>query len=421
MDSTTVTEKGFFQLSFSPRDYGVGYLATEDGKAFIVILTSEDISLIGESLAIAETIEVTSGIQNQLFAQYSREHHRREQVMSAWDYLDKTYHLDSLLVVHKAPLIAIEQEKQRLQEEDDTFLAKLDSQTYLSWFLPVRTLVGSISTIAQYRTDKIPATIVAFRNLDYTDERLYKSGLLGKIIESHFQLIENSGLSSDSVLIEMETSIDYMIGNLSADAEKFNSIMDYLFKLLEKRSLYKASEYLALKVLNEENCTIDNNLSTQFESYRAMKIRKTAPDFKFNGDIFAPEYISTEFPGKLSDINTNYTVLVFGASWCPACPAELMKIAGLYQKWKKHGVEVVFVSLDEDKAILRKCADPFPFITICEYQRWESPIVKSYHVFSTPTLFLLDKTRKILLRPNSVQQLNVWVDRYLVQGNKEVD
>ena len=34
------------------------------------------------------------------------------------------------------------------------------------------------------------------------------------------------------------------------------------------------------------------------------------------------------------------------------------------------------------------------------------------------TLFLLDEKREILLRPNSVKQMEAWVDWYLVQGNK---
>jgi hypothetical protein len=39
-------------------------------------------------------------------------------------------------------------------------------------------------------------------------------------------------------------------------------------------------------------------------------------------------------------------------------------------------------------------------------------------VFGTPTLFLLDKKREILLRPLSVKQVDAWVDWVLIQGNK---
>jgi hypothetical protein len=39
-------------------------------------------------------------------------------------------------------------------------------------------------------------------------------------------------------------------------------------------------------------------------------------------------------------------------------------------------------------------------------------------VFGTPTIYLLDQQREILLRPISVQQMDAWVDWFLVKGNK---
>jgi thiol-disulfide isomerase/thioredoxin len=110
--------------------------------------------------------------------------------------------------------------------------------------------------------------------------------------------------------------------------------------------------------------------------------------------------------------------VVFGASWCPQCPNELSSIVRLYEKWKKQNVEVVFVSLDEDEKLFKSFTNVFPFISICDYQKWESPIAQTYHVFATPTIYLLNNKREILLRPNSVSQLDSWVDWYLVQGNK---
>ena len=57
-------------------------------------------------------------------------------------------------------------------------------------------------------------------------------------------------------------------------------------------------------------------------------------------------------------------------------------------------------------------------MSVCDYKKWDSDIVKDYYVFATPTMYLLDKKRKILLRPNSVKQVDAWVERYLVQGDK---
>lgn len=418
IDSAMVSEQGEFTLSYADKDRGMGYLAGEDNKAYFVVLANENIQLKGEVFSVPESIITVSGKENKQFIKYAEEHRKREQALSAWIYLQKIYRGDSLFSIQKYPQQAIEKEMLRIKQEDLDFLNQLDTNTYISWYLPVRGLVSSVATIAQYRADEIPATVKAFRELDYTDGRLYKSGLLRETIENHFWLIENSGRSLDSVFIEMNTSIDYMIENLVSDEKKLNQITDFLFKLLEKRSLFGASEYLALKVLNEESCTLNNNLTSQLESYRAMKIGKTAPDFEFNGDVFAPGYATAKSPKKLTDINASYTILVFGSSWCPTCPDELLQIAGLYQKWRKYGMEVIFVSLDEDQDIFKKFVSPFPFISICDYQKWESPVVKSYHVFATPTIFLLDNKREILLRPSSTKQVDAWVDWYLVQENK---
>jgi thiol-disulfide isomerase/thioredoxin len=419
IDSTQANEKGEFSLKFSNNDYGMGSLLSEGNKSFIVILAeNENLQLRGEALAFPETTVIVEGIQNQLFEQYATEHPRRDQTLSAWDYLSKIYKNDSLFTVHEIPKKAIEKEKHRIKVEDSLFLASLPNGSYVRWYLPVRKLVSSVSTIAQYRTEEIPATIYAFRILDYTDERIYKSGLLKETIEAHFWLIENSGRSLDSVYLEMNKSIDILVENLLSDERKLNEISEYLFKSLEKRSLFKASEYLALKLLNEKTCTINNDFVAQLESYRAMKIGNIVPDFDFNKDVITPGYELAKLPQKLSDLKSKFTVVVFGASWCPQCPQELSKISGLYKKWKEQSVEVVFVSLDEDETIFKNFASIFPFISICDYQKWESPVVKSYHVFASPTIYLLDNNRKILLRPNSVSQLDSWVDWYLVQGNK---
>lgn len=417
ISSTKIDENGNFKLSYSKADYGVGYLMSADEKPLFVILSGENLEIVGEALSYTETIKVTKGQENQWFEQYAQEHPRREQALSAWIYLEKIYSLDSLFAVQATPSKAIQEEKQRIKEEDAAFLESLPNDSYVKWFLPTRKLVSSVSTVAQYRTEEIPATFDAFRALDYTDQRLYKSGLFKDAIDNHFWLLENSGRSLDLVFIEMKLSIDAMFEKLVLDEAKLNEVTDYLFDLLERHSLFQTSEYLAIKALNETSCTINSDLAKQLETYRAMKKGNTAPDIDFNGAYFAPGYAAGNFPKKLSALKTKYTVVVFGASWCPKCTEELPEIAKHYSKWKAQGVEVVFVSLDEDEKLFKSFAGVFPFISICDFKKWNSPIVNSYYVFGTPTMFLLDEKREILLRPNSVKQMEAWVDWYLVQGN----
>jgi thiol-disulfide isomerase/thioredoxin len=417
ISNAAADEKGNFKLSYAKEDYGVAYLISSDKKPLFVLLSGEDVEIIGEALSAVETIHIKKGKENLLFEQYAKEHPRREQALSAWIYLEKIYTMDSLFSVQKTAVKNIQLEKQRIKEEDAAFLANLPKGSYVSWFLPTRKLVSDVATIAQYRPEEIPATIAAFRKMDYANSRLYKSGLFKEAIESHFWLLENSGRSLDSVFIEMKFSIDAMMEYLIKDEKKLNEVTNYLFDLLERQSLFHASEYLALKVLNETSCTIESDLAKQLESYRAMKKGNIASDIKF-GNMTYLNGVKQAMFNNLTNLTTPYTLVVFGASWCPKCLEELPKLIQNYVKWRNLGVEVVYISLDTAQQVFEQSVKSYPFFAYCDYKKWESQVAKDYYVFGTPTFYLLDAKRKILLRPNSISQVDAWVDWVLVQGNK---
>ena len=52
-------------------------------------------------------------------------------------------------------------------------------------------------------------------------------------------------------------------------------------------------------------------------------------------------------------------------------------------------------------------------MSMCDYKKWDTHAALDYYVFATPTMFLLDKNQKIILRPNSVKQIDAWVDYYI--------
>ena len=400
--NTTLDDQGNFKLNYAKSDVGVGYLISADNKPLFVILSGEDVELQGEALSFGGTIKVVNGQENKWFEQYAKEHPRREQALSAWIYLEEIYLQDSLFAGQKAINKSIQDEKERINEEDASFLAALPKDSYISWFLPMRKLVSAVSVVAQYRVAEIPSTIAAFRNTNYTDPRLYKSGLFKDAIDNHFWLLENSGKSLDSVFVEMKISIDAMMKHLVKNEQKLNEVTDHLFGLLEQHSLFPASEYLALKVLNEVSCTIDKDLARQLEAYRAMKIGNSAPDIEFSspGKPFA----------KLSDVKARYKLVVFGASWCPKCVEDIPKLKNFYTSWKSnYDLEIVMISLDTDKEKYAAFTKDFPWISSCDYKSWEGEAARAYYVFGTPTMFLLDVAGKILVKPVSADHANAWI------------
>ena len=320
---------------------------------------------------------------------------------------------------HQHNVIAqIEQEENRIKDEDSLYLSSLPHNRYIKWYLPYRSLVSSVQTVAMHRNDEVPSVIQKLRDIDYADPRWQTSGLMKDAIEAHVWLIENSSGPLDSVYAVLNTSTDILIEKLKDYPEILNTVTEHLFKFLEQRSLFTAAEHLALKMLNDESCTLGSDLSKMMESYRAMKKDNIAADIAFAGDVFTPGYTDENKPSSLSEVKSKYKVVVFGASWCPHCPSELQEVTKHYAGWKQQDVEVVYISLDDDKQTFENFTQPFPFISFCDYQKWKSKPAQDYHVFATPTIYLLNDKHEILLKPSSVTQLNAWIDWYLVKGNK---
>ena len=88
----------------------------------------------------------------------------------------------------------------------------------------------------------------------------------------------------------------------------------------------------------------------------------------------------------------------------------MLQLFPLYSKWKAKGLEVVFVSLDTDKTAFQNYTNVMPFISFCDYQQWNTQAAKDYYVSSSPTIYLLDKNNKIILRPRFVKAIDSWID-----------
>jgi thiol-disulfide isomerase/thioredoxin len=402
-------EKGQFSLTYSPGDYGIAFLSGEDKQPFIVILEKTSVRLEGQVLSEASSIRILEGQENRWFEQYTQEQGKREQALSAWAYLQNLYQNDPFFAKQQAPNQAIGGEVMRLQQEDGKFIEALPSESFARWFLPIRKLISSVGAVAQYRTAELPQTIAAFRAMDYADPRFQKSGLFRDVFESQFWLLENSGGTLEENYEKMEGSLDAILSSVEKNAALYNEVGAYLLELLERRSLTKAAEYLALTVLEQNKVALQPRLARQLEGYRAMKVGTTVPEIQFTGDILL-QGKPIPFPSRLSEVTAPYRLVIFGASWCPACSEAMGELIPLYEKWNGLGLEAIFVSLDTDPTAFKAYSEGMPFIAFSDYKKWDTQAVSDYYVASSPSFYLIDQSGKLLLRPQSVKQIDAWVD-----------
>tara|TARA_R110001606_G_scaffold399277_1_gene583353 strand:+ start:12043 stop:13386 length:1344 start_codon:yes stop_codon:yes gene_type:complete len=394
---TTLDSLGNFTLIYPNTYKRMAFLKAEDKSSLAFILTEKEIKINGNHLNEKENLRFTNSDENIAFTQYFEDYQRRQKTIIAWYYLKNQYKNDMFFSNQKNVLKNIDKELNRIYLDDKNYLDNLSKEKYVSWFLPLKKMVSKMQIILKYNRQEIPELINSFRKIDFNNPKFKTSGLLQDLINGHYVFIENSGMKKESLYREMNESSDYLLDNLKENEKLLNETSEYLFDLLEQRNLHKASEYLAVQLLNLNSCNLSDKLIDKLELYRKLKPGKIAPEVLFSDNT------------KLSDIKL-IKLLVFGASWCSKCKEDIIKLSNNYDAWKEKGVEVVYISIDTNKTDFENTYKNVPWKTDCQFKAWDTKAVKEYHVFATPTYFLLDKDLKIILRPNSVEQTNSWIN-----------
>ena len=276
-------------------------------------------------------------------------------------------------------------------------------------FLKTTAQNTNLNTFTNITPQKLQVATNNFRNINFSDPQLYSSGLVYDLIERQFWSIQNSRLDEISKFKEMVASVDIILDSVKKNEKLYNDLVKYLFQYFEKYSLFTASEYIALKALNQKEVTLNSALVNKLESYRKMRVGNMAPNFELVGDVLKNGVVVKKTI-RLADINAKYKLVIFGGSWCNQCRSEMIQLLPRYNNWRSKGLEVVFISLDTDKKEFENFTAPFPFYSACDYKKWETQAAKDYYVSSSPTIFLLDGNNKIILRPPTVASLDSWLD-----------
>lgn len=154
-------------------------------------------------------------------------------------------------------------------------------------------------------------------------------------------------------------------------------------------------QYIDEKYAANEQCTSDDDeLQKRLKGYETLKTGSLAPEIQL-----------TALDGStktLKDYTQDQVVVVFWASWCPHCMEEMPKL----QEWAKNqkNTLVLAISLDDDYTAFQNVIEQFPdMLHYCDLQKWKGIIATDYYVAATPTLFLLDKERRILKKYDGIQ------------------
>jgi thiol-disulfide isomerase/thioredoxin len=399
LSQTTTDAQGKFVLRYPKEFVGAAMLSIQNSSSLIVLLNQENFSIQWYNLQDMGSLKFTHSPENEGFANGIFAYQAAEQKLSGLNYLLLLYANDS------AMQNVLKKDITKQQLAFDKYIQDLPQNAYVGYYLNLRKLLTQLSK-QDIDSNSKRELMSKYSKLNFGDDKLWSSGLLKELVEGYYKIIIGDGRDTNILAIVNQASTVW-INSLKTHSTKQQELAEHVFKLMEQIQAFGAAEHIALAMLNQTNCQLDNQRLKLFEQYRKLGLGQIAPNIMLSN------------AQNLKAINSKYKLVVFGASWCPNCQTDYPSLMGMYNKYKSSSdsLSVIYISIDKDIEAFKNYYKDAPFITFCDGKGWETQAAIDYCVFATPTYFLLDRDLKIVAKLQSPLQFEDWLNQVKMVGN----
>lgn len=228
-----------------------------------------------------------------------------------------------------------------------------------------------------------------------SDDLLETSSLLRPL------LVQYLGFSTNTSL---ELDVDQLIKSANLETSRGQNVMSEMLEIFQAYEIHELQQ----KYINEAKaltCTINDRLSST--------IKKTD---NFNLGALLPDYVFKLTKNKnlksIHNIKAKYKIVLFWASTCSHCMAEIPEIIKNYNELKSKGAEIIGVSLDTSQESYDNTVKNLSWINDTELKGWYSSFMNQYNIVATPTMLILDENNKIIAKPSKFTEvINYFKDK----------
>lgn len=225
------------------------------------------------------------------------------------------------------------------------------------------------------------AEIIDF--LTKSNDMLETSSLLKPILIAYLNVGPSSNVSAD---------IDTLLKAVNVETPRGQTVLSELIEIFDTYDMKDLKNKYLTEASNLK-CTINDRLSSTIATNKNTEVGAMFPNQIFN----QPTNTKTK---SLAEVKADKKVIIFWSSTCSHCEAELPKILEKYNAMKAQNIQVIGLSLDNEKAPYENKVKNLPWINDSELKGWYSSYVDKYNVHATPTYFVLDANNKIIAKPD---------------------
>ena len=245
-----------------------------------------------------------------------------------------------------------------------------------------------------------------FDYVDFNNKTLQSSNFLQ---EKMLNYVFGMSSETEDEVTNYKKNIE-VVGNKMKDApQKVKRILLVdLWQQMVDLNLEPVANYIADTYLMDVAVALnDQELLHSLILYKDTSIGNNAPDFEI--EIKENNKRVTK---KLSSLNVADTyIILFWSSTCSHCLEEVPKLQTYLKSKKMNSIKVVAVGLEDEPKSWQNVIKNYPeFIHVYGKGKWDNEIGDAYGVTATPTYFILDKNKKFIAKPESLETLKSFFD-----------
>ena len=252
-------------------------------------------------------------------------------------------------------------------------------------------------------------------NFDFADERLIRTPFYEQKLKRYMQ--DLTVQQEDSIMKSAEFVIERAIAGQSKDMRQY--AIYYITNQYEQTKIVgtegvfvrMAEKYYLSGIMPLSDTSSLRAVRERVAILKPLLINKIIPDLGVQGVKNTMVHIH--------DLNKDYDVLFFYSPSCGHCKESAPKLKAFHDKWKDLGVEIMPIATEGSEEDWKKFIKEYKWENLVNgYGRVVTRTVdyrKDYDVISTPTVYILDKTHKIIARRIGVEDLEPFLLSYKKQ------
>ncbi len=247
-----------------------------------------------------------------------------------------------------------------------------------------------------------------FDNVDFLDKRLLRTTVFYNKLNHFLKNLMPADYD------EIKKEVDKILEKAKINEEVYKHTLTIIFDYYRKSKVITheiVGVYIAENYYLKSDLKIYPALKKKMESY----VKATKPSLVGN---IAPALEMEDISGnirKLYDTDAKYIILYFYDTDCEVCKSETPKLKKLYDRFKSKDVEVIaFYAFEKNDAWKNYVEenDYFDWINVHDPENL-SGFRELYNIHGSPTVFLLNKNKRIVIKYITIEQLTGLLEKFL--------